>query len=294
MKQAASKNEVKDLYEKWVEDENAEGLVVRCEMPFVFKIKPRYTVDVAVVGFSEGTGDQKGQIRTLLLAMMPKEGQYQIVGRTGNGFSNEQKVELLEKFTPKIIASQYIETDSNHVAFHMIKPDTVIELNLNDVLFETPSGSILNQVLEIIDGVYVLRANVTGISFVYPVFERFRDDKTCSFDDIRLSQINRFSYLPEESDTPTVAEQPKSELLHREVYTKESGAKIMVQKYMVWKTNKEKLPEYPAFVFHYTNFSTDRKEPLQREVYISDDKEQIMQMVDESKGENIKKGWNKL
>ena len=289
--QAASKSEVKDLYVKWVEGEDAEGLVVRCEMPFVFKIKPRYTVDVAVVGFSEGTGDQKGQIRTLLLAMMPKEGQYQIVGRTGSGFSIEQRIELLEKFTPKIIGSRYIETDSNHVAFHTVKPDTVIELNVNDVLFETPSGGILNPLLEIVDNAYTLRANVPGVSFVYPVFERFRDDKTGCFDDIRLSQVNRFSFVPSEVDTPPIAEQAKSQLLHRAVYIKESGAKIMVQKFMAWKTNKENLSEYPAYVFHYTNFSSDRKEPLQREVYISDDKEQIMQMMNDAKQENIKKGW---
>ena len=294
LQQAASKKEVKDLYVKWVEDENAEGLVVRCDMPYVFKIKPRYSVDVAVVGFSEGTGEQKGQIRTLLLAMMPKEGQYQVVGRTGNGFSAEQRVELLEKFTPKIIDSRYIETDSNHVAFHMVKPDTVIELNVTDVLFETPSGAILNPTLEIIDNAYTLRANVPGLSFVFPVFERFRDDKTCSFEDIRLSQLNRFSFVPEETETPNLTEQSKSELLHREVYKKESGSKLMVQKFMVWKTNKENLPEYPAYVFHYTNFSSDRKEPLQREVYISDALEQIMQMKDESIVENIKKGWVKV
>ena len=290
---AASKSEVKDLYAKWVEGEGAEGLVVRSEMPFVFKIKPRYTVDVAVVGFSEGTGDQKGQIRSLLLAMMPNEGQYQIIGRTGNGFSDELKQELLEKLTPKIIESRYIETDSNHVAFHMIKPDTVIELIVNDVLFETTSGPILNPVLEVVDNQYILRTNVHGVSFVYPIFERFRDDKTCTFEDIRLSQVNSFSYISENAEIQTV-EQPKSELLHREVYKKESGAKIMVQKFMVWKTNKEKQSDYPAYVFHYTNFSSDRKEPLQREVYISDDHEQVMQMMAASIDENIKKGWEKL
>ena len=289
--QAASKKEVKDIYSKWVENEDAEGLVVRCEMPFVFKIKPRYTLDVAVIGFSEGTGDQKGQIRTLLLAMMPKEGQYQVVGRTGNGFTNEQRKELFDKFMPKIIESRYIETDSNHVAFHTIKPDTVIELNVNDVLFDTPSGDIMNPVLEIVDDVYVLRATVSGVSFVYPIFMRFRDDKTCTLEDIRLSQVNRFSFISDDAAELTPTEQPKSELLHREVYKKESGTKIMIQKFMVWKTNKEKLSEYPAYVFHYTNFSSDRKEPLQREVYISDDEAQILQLMNDSMEENVKKGW---
>ena len=63
---------------------------------------------------------------------------------------------------------------------------------------------------------------------------------------------------------------------------------------MVWKTNKEKLYSYPAYVFHYTNFSSDRKEPLQREICISDDPEQIMQIMGEFIEENIKKGWVKV
>ena len=291
LRQANSKNDVKNIYSEWVEREESEGVVVHCEMPFVFKIKPKYNIDVVVVGFSEGSGEQKGQIRTLLLALMPKEGQYQIVGRTGNGFTNEQKIELLHILTPKIIGSKFIETDSNNVAFHMIKPDTVIELNLNDVLFETPSGIIQNPVLEIVDNNYTLRSNVQGISLVFPIFERFRYDKTCNLDDLRLSQLSKFSFVPEDTDKYAVIELPKSELLHREVYTKETGTKMMVQKFMVWKTNKEKLSQYPAFVFHYTNFSSERKEPLQREVYISDNEEQIMQIMGESIDENIKKGW---
>jgi hypothetical protein len=256
----------------------------------VYKIKPRYTVDVAIVGFSEGTGDQKGQIRSLLLAMMPAEGQYQIIGRTGNGFDEELKRKLLEDFTPKIVESQYIETDSNHVAFHMIKPETVIELMVNDVLFETPSGAITNPVLETVNGQYVRRGSVNGISFVYPVFVRFRDDKKVCAEDVRLSQINSFSYIPTD-EIKKEAELPKSAIIHREVYKKESGEKLMVQKFVVWKTWKEKTAEYPAYVFHYTNFSSDRKEPLQRDVFVSDNEEQIMQIMQDVIDKNIKKGW---
>ncbi|MDR2027050.1 MAG: hypothetical protein LBQ01_05745 [Prevotellaceae bacterium] len=290
MQRASSKTGVREIYRKWVEDEGAEGLVVRCELPLVYKIKPRYTVDVAIVGFSEGTGDQKGQVRSLLLAMMPEEGQYQIIGRAGNGFDRELKEKLLEDLSPKIIESQYIETDSNHVAFHMIKPDTVIELMVNDVLFETSSGAIMNPVLEIVDGQYVRRGSVAGISFVYPVFERFRDDKKVCFEDVRLSQINSFSYIPED-EIRQESELPKSKIIHREVYKKESGAKLMVQKFVVWKTGKEKKAEYPAYVFHYTNFSSDRKEPLQRDVFVSDNEEQIMQIMQDTVDKNIKKGW---
>jgi hypothetical protein len=289
-RQCKSKSEVKDIYSKWVENGGAEGLVVRTELPLIYKIKPRYTIDVAVIGFSEGTGDTRGQIRSLLLAMMPAEGQYQIIGRTGNGFSAEARAEILKQLEPLIIDSRYIETDSNHVAFHMVKPQIVIELMINDVLFDTSAGSIENPVLVIENDVYLRRGNVNGISVVFPIFVRFREDKKAVYEDIRLEQINEFSYIepPEEG---AGGELMPSQLLKRDVYKKESGGKLMVRKFIVWKTNKPG-PDYPAYVFHYTDFSSDRKEPLQREVAVSDDEGQIMELYQRSMEGNIKKGWN--
>ena len=118
----------------------------------------------------------------------------------------------------------------------------------------------------------------------------FCGDKKAVYDDVRLEQINEFSYVAPEVvfDATDLA---MSEMLRREVYKKESGLKLMAQKLVVWKTNKP-APEYPAYVFHYTNFSSERKDSLQREVMVSDDESQIMRLCDASIAENIKKGWN--
>jgi hypothetical protein len=172
----------------------------------------------------------------------------------------------------------------------MIRPDIIIELLINDVLFDTSTGFINNVVLELKDNQYVRKGNVHGISVVFPIFARFRDDKKAVYDDIRLEQINDFSYIAPE-DMSVSADLAKSELLKREVYKKESGSKLLVKKFAAWRTNKP-APEYPAFVFHYTNFSSDRKDPLQREVAVSDDEGQIMELFNASVAENVKKGWN--
>lgn len=67
----------------------------------------------------------------------------------------------------------------------------------------------------------------------------------------------------------------------------------MVQKFLVWKTNKETLDSrYPAYVMHYTNFSSQRKTPLEREVRISNSEEQIMALVKDFIAANVKSGWN--
>ncbi len=288
-KKVKSRDEIKAVYDEWVEAENSEGIIVRSELPFVFKLKPRHSADVVVVGYSEGIDDAKGQIRSMLLAMMPEEGKFQIIGKTGNGFSDEMRKEILERLKPMKMNSQYIETDSNHAAFHMVRPEIILEVNFNDVIIENSTSLITNPILEITDGQYKLSKFTPGFSIIFPVFERFRDDKSVNTTDLRLSQVTDFVYItPVENE---VIETADSTIMEREVYMKEQKGKLMVQKFMWWKTNKEQLSDYPTYVFCYTNYSSDRKDPLAREVNVSDSEEQIKKIFEAYKEENVKKGW---
>ncbi len=299
MEIAPTNKEVKEIFSKWINEEFTEGLVVRSAMPFVFKIKPRHNIDLVVIGFTEGTGEQKGKVRTLLGALMPEEGLYQVAGHIGGGMSEKLKTELYKKFTKDIIPSEYIETDSNFVAFRMIKPKTVMEVEVNDVIYETYNGKITNSVLQIENKAYKLNSTVDGFSFIAPVFQRIRDDKKADSSDVRLTQVEDISNSePEDREAIDLLvrteEMPKSKLLVRDVYKKIMGSKIMVQKYMIWKTNKEKSDNYTAYVFHYTNFSSERKDPLQREVNISDNLKQLIGLKKKTEEENIKKGWEQI
>ena len=67
----------------------------------------------------------------------------------------------------------------------------------------------------------------------------------------------------------------------------------MVRKFMLWKTNKETSGEYPAFVYHYTDFSATRKEKLKKEIKVSNSKQQIEEIFAAEILENVKKGWEK-
>ena len=86
----------------------------------------------------------------------------------------------------------------------------------------------------------------------------------------------------------------KSEIFSREVYVKESKGMKMVSKFMVWKTNKEATGDYPAYVFHYTDFSAGRAEMLNKEIKVSDSKKQIEEIFAAVGLENVKKGWEKV
>ncbi|MDR2767263.1 MAG: DNA ligase, partial [Treponema sp.] len=135
----SSKEKVKELFDQWVTREGGEGLVIRGGGQTAIKIKPRMTVDAAVIGFSES--EARSTVRTLLYALRKEDGSYQVIGRTGNGLSGEQKQELFTRLMPLKIFSNYIEVDSNHAVFHIIKPELVLELSANDVLCETASGT---------------------------------------------------------------------------------------------------------------------------------------------------------
>lgn len=290
MELANSNAQVKDIYYRWVDEGTAEGVVVRSALPFVFKIKPRHHLDGVVLGFTEGTGDQKGQARTFLIGLMPEKGSYQVVVHVGGGMKDEIKSSILSHFEERVVESEFIETDSNFVAFRMVKPDTVMEFNIRDVIFETANGPVLNTILRFENGMYKVDKTVTGLTFIAPVFERFREDKTANETDTRLSQIEDFaSFEPEEivSRPEVIAE--KSELLLRELYEKQLGGKSMLQKYLIWKTNKEKTGDFPAYVLHYTNYSSGRQEPLQREIKVSDSHDQIMELYAAYLEENKKK-----
>ena len=123
----------------------------------------------------------------------------------------------------------------------------------------------------------------------------FRKENNAQLADIRLSQIVDFaSFEPEEVISRPPVELSPSQMLFREVYRKTLGKKSMIQKYLIWKTNKEASGDFPAYVLHYTNYSSDRQEQLQREIRISDKREQIFDLHQKMLEENIKKGWIKI
>jgi len=86
---------------------------------------------------------------------------------------------------------------------------------------------------------------------------------------------------------------PDAEVLHREVYTKSAKGNLMVRKFLVVATNKEKSKKYPAYVLHYTDFSAGRKDPIKRDIKITNDKEQVMELLTTTIEKNIKSGWEK-
>jgi len=62
------------LKQRWVLEGGEEGIVVRSDTAGVYKIKPRHSLDLAVVGFTESIDDRAGLLHDLLLAVVRPSG----------------------------------------------------------------------------------------------------------------------------------------------------------------------------------------------------------------------------
>lgn len=286
--------EIEEYFKEKVEIGKSEGLVIKTEGYPIFKIKPKFTFDAVIVGFANGDGERSELLRDFLLAFRKDDGSYQIFAHLSHGFSDEERKELLIEYKKKIVDSDYIEVARNRLGFQMIKPDTVIEFSCIDVINSDSKGDILKMNLNYDDkNGYKANYNQPSVSVTIPLFIKFREDKQATVEETNFSQVlDVVSY--DDIKTIDLSKLPNSEIIRREVYRKESRGSIMVRKFIILKTNKEGLDNYPAYVWHYTDFSTGRKDPLKTDVIVSDNKEQIEKIYDESIVKNIKKGWEKV
>lgn len=282
-------------FQKWVTDEGAEGLVVRSDSAGNFKVKPRHNIDAMVIGFTESTGDREGMLHDLLLGVVRPDGSIHTMARVGGGFSDQQRKDLLVDLQSMVVDSEYAEVNSDHVAYRMVEPNWVIEISCLDLISQnTRGGSVDRMVLEYNadEKRYQVVRRMPLVSVISPQFVRIRDDKTFDATDARISQVSDLVDLPVAAITAAELATAKSKIEKRAVYLKPYRGQTSIRKFLMWKTNKEdKNSDFPAYVIHYTDFSPSRKKPLDREVRVSNTKEQIDILWDQLIQDNIKKGW---
>ena len=286
---------VEKLFEKWVEGEGAEGIVIRSDTAGNFKAKPRHTIDAVVIGFTESTDDRLGMMHDLLLAVSRHDGALQVLCRVGGGFSEDDRREMLSDLKDMVVESEYAEVNGDHVAYQMVRPEWIVEINCLDMISQNTRGSSVNRMVlryNESNSEYEVVRRMPLVSVISPQFVRRREDKSANPADIRIDQVT--DLVPVDKATVDASELtlPKSQVLQRAVYTKELKGATMVRKFLMWKTNKENISdEFPGFVLHYTDFSPNRKVPLAREVRVSSSETQIRKFWNEFVESNIKKGW---
>ncbi|MCZ7648095.1 MAG: hypothetical protein M5U26_23020 [Planctomycetota bacterium] len=289
--------EVEKKFEEWVEKDGGEGLVARSDTAGVFKVKPRHTVDAAVVGFTEGVDDRKGMLHDMLVALMRADGTFHLFGRIGGGFTDDGRREYLSDLRDMVVESEYAEVNPDHVAYEMVRPEWVVELSCLDFISQTTRGGTIDRMVLNWDGKqsrYETVRRLPLVSAISPQFVRRREDKKIQVSDLRTQQVADLVEIPLLERDARQFCLPKSEVLKREAYTKVLKGQTMVRKLIMWKTNKEALDsQFPAYVIHFTDFSPNRKTSLEREIRVSNSREQIEALYAALVTENIVKGWAK-
>ena len=290
MRSASSLDEVQALYDEWVIGEGAEGLVVHSESPIVWKVKQRHTIDAAVIGY---TTTERG-IRDLMFAVRRDDGLYQMFVVGSSGLSDEDRASLAERLAKTHAESQYVLSDSRGIAYQMVRPEIVFEISVLELVPVGNDGKVKrNPLLKYDDKQGWLMEGVTpGVSVLGITIERERTDKKPTETDVRLSQLT--DIVPFEEAEGANAKTEPSTLLERHVYKKTSGEKVMLHKFVLWKTNKEHTERYPAYVMYHTDFSSGRKEMIKRDMAYSNDEKQIREILAAEIADNVKKGWEEV
>jgi hypothetical protein len=83
--------------------------------------------------------------------------------------------------------------------------------------------------------------------------------------------------------------------MRRQVWSKAGKGGLAVRKLLLWKSSKDEVcPGWPAWVVHFTDYSPDRKTPLERTIRSALSEVEAQQIADSLIAENIKKGWEEV
>ena len=287
--------EVARLFAEWVDGSKAEGVVARAADGRIYKIKPSFNVDAAVVGYTYRTEDAE-QARSLLLAVMREDGHFQIIGSVGNLGSEDNRRAVLARLRGTEVDSSYSRASSSGALYRFIRPETVVEVRMTDIQSEDASGRPIDRmVLEIGEGGWRAVRKMASVGLIHPVLQRVRDDKSVNAIDVRADQVLERTYIADLAAPVDAATLPTSAVLRREVYTKAAKGAIAVRKLLVWQTNKHDVdPSYPAFVVHWTDYSPGRGAPLKRTVRPAPTEAIAAEIADGMIAAQIKRGWERI
>lgn len=279
-KEVNSLAELNQFYKKQVDD-GQEGIVVFDTVGGgAYKIKPKFNIDLAIVGYVEGTDDLAGSAVSIMGALV-KDGQYQLVARVGVA-DPSQREPLFKEFSKNRVASEYIETDSDSRPIVWVKPTKVMEINAEDITWEdTRGGQWTNAVLAIEGNTLVYKGQGEIMKPFHPTLERIREDKSvndCTFKQMPGTDLK----------IKKAAGAGSSKILVREVYSKTLKGKTAIKKLVAWENTDTTGPK---IVIHTVDYSAGRAEPLKEDTKATNDTADLATFVEVWKEEELGKGW---
>ena len=284
-------NEINRLFKEIVIKNNAEGLIVRNDSA-VYKIKKEETADLLITGYT--IGNTPNQIRSISLGVFLNENEILHVGSCGNIPTNLRK-DLYKKLVKLKVNSNFQKIASNGSAYNFIKPEIVCEIKL----LEFQGDKSNDEPIRHLKYEYSNKSlNATGrsrsVSILNCSVVNIRSDKKANFEDCGIDQIIRVSGIPKsEFKELNNKDLPKSKILKREIFKKESKKGTAIRKFLFWKSNKGKSSDYPSYLCYYLDYSEGRSDPIKRKLYPFENEKLGLNHFENLVSENIKKGWEK-
>ena len=297
-------HDISSFYDEVVIQKGAEGLVIRNSINFKgYKVKPVHNLDAVIIGVSEGRKGsrlQSDQLATSLLALRYPDGTYQVISKCGGGLSDDQRREIwnMVEFAN---SRGFIEATTRGAAYRMVKPQLIAQINYLDISTHgVDNEPVMQNTLRYDEenNEWIPLRPVPFMALISPRFVRsnpIRDDKTIDSKDVRLEQITDIIGI-ETPDKIIEIKLEKSEIIARYVFEKDES----VRKFVAWKTNKHlDDPLYPEFVIFNTDYSPNRKVPLERKIRVTNGIEEVWGLLDwwiqtdmlNTSQDGLKKGW---
>ncbi len=294
--EVASAAELPAVFAEWVEGGKSEGLVVRSAQGTIYKIKPEFTIDATIIGYTVRSEDPRA-IRSLLLGLTREDGRTQIAGHCGSLGTDADRRALFERLESKQCPSSFRYPNRSGDLFVFVAPELVAEIKVTDLQPEDSNGQAIRSMALAWEPQTGWRAValMPTASWLHPVLVRMREDKSPGPVDTRFAQLLERCPIEDATAAAAQVELPSTTVLRRQVWIKTTKDKIAVRKLLVWQTNKNlQDSSYPAFVVHGTDYSASRGTPLDREVRTAPSRELADAIAERWIEENIKKGWEEI
>ncbi len=271
-----------------------EGIVIRrLNRLEVCKIKPRLTIDAAVIGYVEGEYEGQYGVTSMLMALTYPHTDatlsFQTLLRVGSGLTDEQRAEYLSLFSQLRVDNPILVTDPEGRPVSFVRPEYIVEISAEDLMYNVPGADRPNRT-QLFDwnpdqGSYQFLGLHPCPRPTFATFVRLRQDKAIYEGGARLAQI------VSDPEKPTI--QPPSttetQIIRREVFTKGD----MVRKLVVVQKQGEEEEVIPYLVY-WTDFSPKRKDPLKVSVFCAITATRAEELATKLINENIVRGWHPL
>jgi len=277
---------------EWVTSGKAEGLVVRSSSGEIFKVKPSFTIDAVICGFTT-RANEPDQARSLLIGLVRPDGAVLLVGSCGNMPGEQVRREVLKTLLDHECESRFRHASNEGSLYRFVRPQVVVEVTCTDLQFEDSSGNHIRKwVIRHEEETWHPVIDANSVSLIHPVISRIRSDKLADGLDARVSQLEERVIAAAFAERIAPRVLPQSTMVRREVWTKASKTGTSVRKLLVWRTGKEaQWSGWPAWIVHFTDYSPDRKTPLERTFRTALTEDDALAVAAEMVTDNIKKGW---